>query len=137
MKKIFLIKDKSIGIAALSKLTLIAACFILLAGCTKNFENMNTSNAGITNAQLQADFNFIGQYYPSIQQHIFGEEGDYQLCQNLNSDCYSGYYMSPDPFRGNINNQDYALVDGWNSDVYSMAYTKVMSPIIIQLNRKY
>lgn len=133
MKKIFLIKEKSIGIAALSKWTLIAACFILLAGCTKNFENMNTNNAGITNQQLQADFNFIGQYYPSIQQHIFGEEGDYQLCQNLNSDSYAGYYMSPDPFRGNINNQSYSLVDGWNSDVFGMAYGQVMGPITVNL----
>src|SRR5476649_1992272 len=45
--------------------------------------------------------------------------------------------MSPDPFRGNINNQSYSLVDGWNSDVYSMAYSNVMAPIVIQLNRKY
>lgn len=136
MKKINFLTDRSTGIAALSKWTLVAACFILLGGCTKNFENMNTSNAGITNAQLQYDYNFIGQYFPGIQQHIFGEEGDYQLCQNLNSDCYSGYYMSPDPFRGNINNQDYSLVDGWNSDVFGMAYGQVMGPIIADLKVK-
>ena len=133
MKKIFFLNDKSIGVATLSKWTLIAACFILLGGCTKNFENMNTSNAGITKAQLLPDFNFIGQYYPGIQQHIFGEEGDYQLCQNLNSDCYAGYYMSPDPFRGNINNQSYSLVDGWNSDVFSMGYGQVVGPITVNL----
>ncbi|MGN6177632.1 MAG: RagB/SusD family nutrient uptake outer membrane protein [Mucilaginibacter sp.] len=133
MKKITFLNDRSIGIATLSKWTLIAACFILLGGCTKNFKNMNTSNAGITKDQLLADFNFIGQYYPAIQQHIFGEEGDYQLTQNLNSDCYAGYYMSPDPFRGNINNQSYALVDGWNSDVFGMAYGQVMGPITVNL----
>jgi hypothetical protein len=136
MKKINFLNDRSIGTAALCKLALVAACFILLGGCTKNFENMNTSNAGITNAQLLPDFNFIGQYYPAIQQHIFGEEGDYQLCQNLNSDCYAGYYMSPDPFRGNINNQSYSLVDGWNSDVFGMAYGSVMGPIIVDLKQK-
>ena len=135
MKKMNFLKYKSTGIATFGKWALVAACFILLGGCTKNFENMNTSNAGITNAQLQADFNFIGQYYPSIQQHIFGEEGDYQLCQNLNSDAYAGYYMSPDPFRGNINNQSYSLVDGWNVDVFSMAYGQVMGPINIHLNQ--
>ncbi|SDT51771.1 Susd and RagB outer membrane lipoprotein [Mucilaginibacter mallensis] len=132
MKKINL-KDRWIGANTLSKYILIAACFILLGGCTKNFENMNTSNAGITKAQLQPDFNFIGQYYPSIQQHIFGEEGDYQLCQNLNSDCYAGYYMSPDPFRGNINNQSYSLVDGWNTDVFGVAYGSVVGPITINI----
>jgi len=129
MKKITFIKDKLVGTNTLSKYVLIAACLVLLGGCTKNFQNMNTDRTGITNQQLLPDFNSIGLYYPGIQQHIFGEEGDYQLCQNLNSDCYAGYYMSPDPFRGNVNNQDYSLVDGWNSDVYSMAYTQVMGPI--------
>jgi hypothetical protein len=137
MKNITLLKDKSIGIVTLSKCILVAACFLVLGGCTKNFKNMNTDSSGITDAQLGPNFNYLGLWYPGIQQNIFGEEGDYQLTQNLNSDCYSGYYMSPDPFRGNINNQDYSLVDGWNSDVYNMAYTKVMAPILIQLNRKY
>ncbi|MDF2431419.1 MAG: hypothetical protein JWP44_1050 [Mucilaginibacter sp.] len=137
MKKITFLINKLIGINILSKCILVAACVILLGGCTKNFEKMNTDASGITDAQLGPDFNYLGLWFPGIQQSIFGEEGDYQLCQNLNSDSYSGYYMSPDPFRGNINNQSYSLVDGWNSDIYTMAYTKVMSPIIIQLNRKY
>ena len=129
MKKITFLKNKLIGINTLSKCILIAASFILLGGCTKDFDKMNTDPTGITNAQLLPDFNNIGLYYPGIQQAIFGEEGDYQLCQNLNSDCYSGYYMSPDPFRGNINNQSYSLVDGWNSDVYSRAYVNGMGAI--------
>src|SRR5258708_18754273 len=37
--------------------------------------------------------------------------------------------MSPDPFRGNINNQSCSLVDGWNSDIYGMAYGQVMGTI--------
>ena len=129
MKKITFLKNNFIGINTLSKWVLVAVSFILLGGCTKNFENLNTDKTGITNDQLQPDFNSIGLYYPSIQQHIFGEEGDYQLTQNLNADCYAGYYMSPNPFRGNINNESYSLVDGWNSDVYSMAYKQVMGPI--------
>jgi len=129
MKKITFLKNKLIGINTLSKCILVAVSFILLGGCTKNFDKMNTDPTGITDAQLLPDFNNIGLYYPGIQQAIFGEEGDYQLCQNLNSDCYSGYYMSPDPFRGNINNQSYSLVDGWNSDVYSRAYVNGMGAI--------
>jgi len=129
MKKITFLKKKLIGINTLGKCVLIAAGALLLGGCTKNFNAINTDPTGITDAQTQADFNNLGGYYPGIQQNIFGEEGDYQLCQNLNSDCYSGYYMSPDPFRGNINNQDYSLVDGWNSDVYNMGYVNVMGPV--------
>jgi hypothetical protein len=129
MKKITFLKYKIIGINIFSKCIPVALCLVLLGGCTKNFENMNTDPSGITNSQLLPDFNNIGLYYPGIQQSIFGEEGDYQLCQNLNSDAYAGYYMSPDPFRGNINNQSYALVDGWNSDVYNSGYVKVMGVV--------
>jgi len=120
---------KLIGLNTVSKLALFALALCLLGSCTKSYDNLNTDNTGITNAELQPDFNSIGLYYPGIQQHIFGENGDYQLVQNLNADAYCGYMMSPDPFRGNINNQDYALVDGWNSDVYSMSYGNVMGPI--------
>ncbi|WP_259069587.1 SusD/RagB family nutrient-binding outer membrane lipoprotein [Mucilaginibacter sp. X4EP1] len=129
MKNITFLKDKLIGINTLSKCILVGACFILLNGCTKKFDSYNTDNTGITNAELEPDFNNVGLYYPGIQQGIFGVNGDYQLMQNLNSDCYAGYYMSPDPFRGNINNQSYALVDGWNSRVYTIAYQNVMGPV--------
>ena len=129
MKKITFNSNRSIGFVTSGKLALFALLLVLLGGCTKDFESLNTDQTGITNNQLLPDFNNIGLYYPGIEQHIFGENGDYQLTQNLNADCYSGYYMSPDPFRGNINNQSYALVDGWNSDVYSMAYGQVMGPI--------
>jgi hypothetical protein len=129
MKKVTLYKENFIGINALSKYISIVVCLIFLCGCTKNFDSYNTDPTGITNAELLPDFNSIGLYYPGIQQSIFGVNGDYQLMQNLNSDCYAGYYMSPDPFRGNINNQSYALVDGWNSRVYSIAYGQVMGPI--------
>ena len=135
MKKITFLKDKFIRMNILSKCVLVASCLILLGGCTKNFEKMNTDASGITDANLIPKYNYLGLWYQGIQQNIFGENGDYQLCQNLNSDCYAGYYMSPDPFRGNINNQNYSLVDGWNSDVYSMAYTHVMAPILIQCQR--
>jgi hypothetical protein len=137
MKKVTFLENKLIGVDTLSKWFLIAVCFVVLGGCKKDFKNMNTDASGITDAQLQPNFNYLGLWYPGIQQNIFGEEGDYQLTQNLNADSYAGYYMSPDPFRGNINNQNYSLVDGWNIDIYTMAYTHVMSPIIIQLNRKY
>lgn len=129
MKKIVFKSNEPTGLARSGKLALVAMLLFALGGCTKNFESMNTDPTGITADQLLPDFNNIGLYYPGIQQNIFGENGDYQLTQNLNADCYAGYYMSPDPFRGNVNNQSYALVDGWNSDVYNMAYTHVMGPI--------
>ena len=129
MKKPINLSAKSTGLKSSYTLVLLSVMFVFACGCTRQFDSMNTDPSGITDKELLPDFNNIGLYFPGIQQHIFGEEGDYQLTQNLNADCYAGYYMSPDPFRGNINNQSYALVDGWNSDIYSMAYGHVMGPV--------
>ena len=100
------------------------ALVFLLASCTKKFENFNSSNQGLTSSQFS-----IGAIYPGIQTAIFGEENAYQLDQNLNADCYSGYMMSPDPFRGNLNNLTYSLVDGWNQQIYNDAYTLVLRDV--------
>ena len=81
---------------------LLAAAFLLsvaaMSGCTKKFENFNQDNTGLLASAVQ-----IAPLFPPIFASIYGEEGNYQLDQNLNADCYSGYMMSPDPFKGNIN----------------------------------
>jgi hypothetical protein len=103
----------------------LLACVLLgFTGCTKNFEKYNTDNTGLKPSQFSAALIFQG-----IQTSLFGEENNYQLNENLNADCYSGYMMSPDPFRGNINNLTYSLVDGWNQQVFSDAYTISMFDI--------
>lgn len=102
-------------------------CFLLLfsfSSCTKDFEKFNTDNTGFTPDQYH-----IGLVYPGIQSAIFGLEGDYQLTQNLNADCYAGYMMSPNPFRGNINNLNYDLVDGWNRQSFIVSYTNSLFAI--------
>ncbi len=96
----------------------LALTVFVFSGCKKDFEKFNTDNTGIGNGKFQ-----IGLVYPGIQSAIFGEEGDYQLNQNLNADCYAGYMMSPNPFRGNINNLNYSLVDGWNQNIFVTSYT--------------
>jgi hypothetical protein len=97
---------------------LLSMALLEFSSCTKKFENFNTDNTGLTAKEVQ-----IGLIFPGIQTALFGEEGNYQLDQNLNADCYSGYMMSPDPFRGNINNLTYALVDGWNQQTFIDSYT--------------
>ncbi|MDB5008760.1 MAG: hypothetical protein JWP45_3153 [Mucilaginibacter sp.] len=100
-------------IAALLSLVLLE-----FTSCTKKFQTFDTDNTGLTSQQVQ-----VGLIFPGIQTALFGEENNYQLDQNLNADCYSGYMMSPDPFRGNINNLTYSLVDGWNQQIFIDSYT--------------
>jgi len=108
------------------------AVLVLTAGCTKKFKEYNSDNTGITNAALQHDNNYPGLYFPNIQQQIYGNNfGDYQLTQNLSSDGYCGYMMSPIPFRGGINNLNYFMVDGWNARNYELTYSSFYSSIFL------
>jgi hypothetical protein len=103
---------------------LLSLILLEFTSCTKSFEKYNTDNTGLNSKQFQ-----VGLIYPAIQTAIFGEEGNYQLDQNLNADCYSGYMMSANPFRGNINNLTYSLVDGWNQQIFIDAYTSSLFDI--------
>lgn len=118
------------------KSRLWVAVALLVAGlsaCTKNFERYNTNNTGVTEDQLTGDFNNLGLYLKSAQMAIYnfsggGDPNSFQVQQNLNADCFSGYFMSPNPFGGNTN-MNYGLVSGWNGEAYKVGYLSVMSPI--------
>ena len=112
----------------------VAALVTGLSACTKNFESYNTDNTGVSNGQFGPDYNALGLYLKSAQMAIYnfsggGDPNSYQLQQNLNADCYSGYFMTPNAF-GNANNTNYSLVSGWNGETYKAGYLSVMSPIL-------
>jgi hypothetical protein len=97
--------------------------------CTKNFEDINTDPYGITNESLKQDYNIVGALYKPMLMNIYTYDPVwvFQLQQNLIGDVYSGYMMIPTPFRGNSNNTNYDLVDGWNGFPWSVAYTNIMN----------
>ena len=113
----------------------IAAAVLLGASaCTKNYDLYNTDNTGITPDDLKGDFNDIGAFLTRAQRSIinFSDGGDpnsYQLQQNLNADCYSGYFMSPNPFNGGQNNLSYSLISGWNGEPFKVGYLNIMSSV--------
>lgn len=113
----------------------IAAAVLLGASaCTKNFDVYNQDNTGITPDDLKGDFNDLGAFLTRAQRSIinFSDGGDpnsYQLQQNLNADCYSGYFMSPNPFNGGQNNLSYSLVSGWNGEPFKVGYLNIMASV--------
>ncbi|SHL98388.1 RagB/SusD family nutrient uptake outer membrane protein [Chitinophaga sp. CF418] len=113
----------------------IAAAVLLGASaCTKNFDVYNQDNTGITPDDLKGDFNDIGAFLTRAQRSIinFSDGGDpnsYQLQQNLNADCYSGYFMSPNPFNGGQNNLSYSLISGWNGEPFKVGYLNIMASV--------
>lgn len=110
---------------------------VLLFGataCTKNFEDYNTDNTGVSTGQLKPDFNDVGIYLLQAERSIInfsggGDPNSYQVQQNLNADMFSGYFMSPNPFNGGLNNTNYFMMTGWNGEAFKVGYLNIMSPI--------
>ncbi|MBS1564115.1 MAG: SusD/RagB family nutrient-binding outer membrane lipoprotein [Bacteroidetes bacterium] len=104
----------------------------LLEGCTKKFESYNTDPFGISTQDLSADYRLLGEPLKQVQLNIYVSQPAWntQLQQNLMGDMFSGYMTPPTPFGGTIvNNETYALNDGWNTFPWDDAYGSVMSNV--------
>ena len=105
-------------------IVLIGMVFVFLA-CTGDFKEINTDKSGVTDEDLQADYNEHGIRLGIIQQGIYfnydygkGKNWPFQLTQNLNADMFSGYMHDAKPLNGGSHNSDYNLQDGWNSAMW-------------------
>lgn len=108
----------------------IASFLLMLGSCTKNFKDYNTNKDALTDQQMAADYQNLGEPLKLAQYNAINMTSwIYQLVQNLNGDIYSGYMMSPTPFRNNVNNTNYFLVDGWNFYMWDEGYSNIMKPI--------
>ncbi|HTJ10878.1 MAG TPA: SusD/RagB family nutrient-binding outer membrane lipoprotein [Dinghuibacter sp.] len=110
--------SRPLGIAALS----LALAF---AGCTKNFEKLNTDPTGVPNADLQIPTLFI----PLEQEIMYMTDDGYQTAQNLNADDYCGYMMPDQTFGQALDNANYVFIDGWNVEAFNSIYTNLLGPI--------
>ena len=97
----------------------VLAAFVL-AGCTKDFKKYNTDQTGISNANLD-----ITSVFKPLQHELFH---NYQTAQNLSADGFSGYMMSPTPFKAAYD-LNYFLIDGWDSNGFNDMYTYIMAPV--------
>ncbi|MBU2951814.1 SusD/RagB family nutrient-binding outer membrane lipoprotein [Tamlana agarivorans] len=106
------------------KYTMASVVAMSLTNCTGDFENINTNPYGISQESLTQQNNHIGSRFSPMFSNVIRVEPswNYQLQQNLNADVFSGYMTAPTPFAGNINNQTYALVNGWNGFIWGDAY---------------
>lgn len=109
-----------------SGLLLGVLSLMLVGSCTKEFKNFNTDPSKITPGQLAGDFQYIGSYFPDMEKNIVNNVPYiYQLQQNLNADCYSGYMMSADPF-GGPNNTNYFMKTNWNTTTFDLGFNNIM-----------
>ncbi|WEK33715.1 MAG: SusD/RagB family nutrient-binding outer membrane lipoprotein [Candidatus Pseudobacter hemicellulosilyticus] len=116
---------------------LLMGLALAVSGCTKNFESINTDPYGLDELDLKGDFAMYGGPFNQMQLgiHLFTPDWQYQLQTNLNADIFSGYFMTPNPFNANVNNSNYAMVDGWNNYIWTLAFDNVMSPAQAVIDR--
>ena len=108
---------------------------VLLAsfpGCTHDFRYFNTDQSGVTDEDLQVDFNNLGIPLLVAQQGIYfnydfgkGKNWPFQIMQNLSADMFSGYMHDYKPHNGGSSNTDYNLQDGWNGTFWGYTYDYV------------
>src|SRR5699024_7964398 len=83
----------------------------LLSGCTKYFEEYNTNPKGLSNEQVNADFNLVSAFLQEAQRFIIPQTTAYQTGVNLSSQSYAGYVANEADFVSNMNNLTYVLQD--------------------------
>lgn len=119
--------------------------FVLLAGClsgvftacTEHFREINTDKSGITDEEMEIEYNHLGIPLNIIQQGIYfnydfgkGKNWPYQIMQNLSADMFSGYMHDYKPLNGGSSNSDYNLQDGWNGTFWQYTYGYVLPQIV-------
>jgi hypothetical protein len=100
---------------------------LVMSACTKEFNNFNTNPSKVTKNQASGDYQYIGSFFPDMEQNIFSTiDYNYQVQQNLNADVFSGYMMSPDDGFG-PNNTNYFMRSDWNAQAFDEANQHIMN----------
>ncbi|MEH6307887.1 RagB/SusD family nutrient uptake outer membrane protein [Olivibacter sp. CPCC 100613] len=112
----------------------LAALTIGFSSCTKDFEDLNTNNTGVSDEDLKPNGQDLEIFFRQAQLSIYnfsagGDPNSYQVQQNLNADVYSGYFMSPTPFNSGQNNLNYAMVNSWNGEPFKVLYVNVLNSL--------
>ncbi|KIA93535.1 MULTISPECIES: SusD/RagB family nutrient-binding outer membrane lipoprotein [unclassified Flavobacterium] len=114
-----------------NKIKRTAICLSLLAAfsCTDNFEEINTNPVGASPSDLEQNFNNIKSLFvPSFNRmYISDITWQYQEQQSLQGDAWSGYMITPNPFKYIEINNNYVLNDYFNTRAWDDAYLNIIS----------
>ena len=107
---------------------LLGAALMIGTSCTGDFEEINTDPFGLSDSQVA-----MGDLFNEAQLSVFYNQSngnwEYQLIQNLNADLYSGYLAIPTAFNGGLNNDNYYMMNGWNSYTLNYMLLHVIKPM--------
>ena len=106
---------------------LAASAMLTLAGCTKDFEEINTDPYGIADSEVSFS-DLFNEAQLSVYYNQSNGNWEYQLIQNLNADLWSGYFAIPTAYNGGLNNDNYYMMNGWNGYTLNYMLLHVIKP---------
>ena len=107
---------------------LFGAALMVGTSCTGDFEEINTNPYELSDNQV-AMSDLFNEAQLSVYYNQSNGNWEYQLIQNLNADLYSGYFAIPTAFNGGPNNDNYFMMNGWNSYTLSYMLLHVIKPM--------
>ena len=113
---------------------MVVAATILLAGCTKSFDDINTNPHQLTDEELARDYQNVGAFFSQmVNRVVLFDDGsgnclssDYQVAQGLSADAFSGYVGLTGTWRNGVHNGSYSFVSGWYDQMFTRAFSEVM-----------
>jgi hypothetical protein len=113
----------------MKKIQILLWCVIILASCTKKYDEYNTNPYLATLQQQDADSYYTGSRYPLMINAVL-PAGDasgktdfvnsYQIAFNLAGDAFSGYIGQAGDWGGNSNNLTYAFNSSWVNEQFNL-----------------
>lgn len=110
-------------------ITILFSVLLTMVDCTGDFEDYNTNPYGVTDEQLEADYNNVGAYFTGLQRYIYNYSTGLQVEQNLFGDAYAQYFVPPSSFLNGINSVTYYMPSSWTDDTWDNKYDHVMAVI--------
>jgi len=94
----------------------------VFSACTDNFLETNTNPYQISDEALQADFNHVGAFYPTMLNNLFQD----QIAHNLTHESWVRHLGTPTPFVAGRNNTTYYMT--WGGSYWGGVYNNIMGP---------
>lgn len=114
------------------KYTLIGAFTMSLAtACTNSFEDINTNPNEAHDKDMEKDNLSTGAFFTQMQNNVVlykdgagNESSDYQVCQGLSHDLYSGYIGPTGTWASGSHNGTYKMT--WYEQMFTKPFSRVM-----------
>lgn len=107
---------------------------MLLGSCTDGFEGRNVNPYEATDEEMNHDNLKTGAFFTQQLRGVMpvGDNlgGEYQIVEMLDADVFAGYFANiKDSYNIGARHHDhYQIVNNWNAEPFSKAFTDVMQP---------